>query len=272
MLPIRFGVAVITFRGTNQFWIFVASDVRECGRFVVGDVEHDVLRPVAVGTLGILKPRGRFTRKADDQDVVPAVLVEIMSEREKIVRVFVFHSQRALETFDGLLGGVGRFAFEGLGGRIIFMPLCEIRSFIPIRAGDDVGLAVAIEVAERRAFAPELVGELGLLEGVQRIIPGEHGEAGDQKCCEAESCFIHGACLAESVVPVKRDGGCAILLVHPIFELAGLHPIPKGLRRPAQGCKERATLGRRYPNGPDPNGVSRSHSTRVTITGKDAST
>ena len=73
----------------------------------------------------------------------------------------------AFETAIGFFGSVRLRDFEcpqwqaRIRGRTL-----EIGAFIPERAGDDVHFAVVIEVAEVCAFAPELVGELDFLEGV----------------------------------------------------------------------------------------------------------
>ena len=44
------------------------------------------------------------------------------------------------------------------------MAFLVVRPLPPIGTGDDVHLAVVVEVAEAGAFAPELVGELDFLE------------------------------------------------------------------------------------------------------------
>ena len=123
--------------------------------------------PVAVAAFRILIPCREFARKSEDQNVVPTVLVEIVSEGEKVVRIRVVDAQRAFEAFDGLLLAFGRFFVERLRRGIIFVALLEIRSFIPIGTGDDVRFAVVIEVAEVCPFRPELVAEPGSSRGVR---------------------------------------------------------------------------------------------------------
>ena len=75
----------------------------------------------------------------------PAVAVEVAGEGQEVVRIVL--------------------RIEGLP-RPILVPLLEIRAFEPERAGDDVHLAVAVEVAVVGALGVELVGEAQLLEGV----------------------------------------------------------------------------------------------------------
>jgi len=70
----------------------------------------------------------------------------------------------------------------------------EVRPFVPVWTGDDVWLAVVIEIAEVGAFAPEFVAEPGLLEGVEQIIFCKAGDTAGKERRENErgicSCLI----------------------------------------------------------------------------------
>ena len=120
--------------------------------------------PVAFAALRVFIPGGDFAGETENQDVVPAVLIEIVSEREKVVRVGVVGAERAFETLDRFPCAVGLLQCERFRRRIVFVAFLVVRPLPPIGTGDDVRLAVVVEVAEAGAFAPELVGELDFLE------------------------------------------------------------------------------------------------------------
>src|SRR6187401_2486337 len=115
-----------------------------------------------------------------------------MGERKKVVGVFVVHSQSPLEALDGLLGAVVVFANEGRGGRVVFVPGGKVRSLPPVGTGDDVVVAVAVQIGERRAFAPEFVGELDLFEGVKDVVAGAGGAGQKKNCSKKEARRVHG--------------------------------------------------------------------------------
>src|ERR1035441_6279086 len=125
--------------------------------------------PMPRTTLRVLEPGGFLPGKAIHQHVRPAVAVEVVSESEETIRIGVVHPQRALEARHRLFHAVGLLALEGGVGGIDFVPLLEIRPFIPVSAGDDIHLAVVIEIADSRAFGPELVGSPDLLEAVKQL-------------------------------------------------------------------------------------------------------
>src|SRR5262249_28128293 len=144
----------------------VAGDVSEGGRFVVGGFEYNMLLPGPIDPFGIFKPGGLFAGKSNDQDVVPAILVEVDAKSEKVIRIGIVDTQRAFESFDGLFASIGLFVFEGPRRRIIFVTLFKIGSFVPIRAGNDVHFSIVVKIAESRAFTPKLVAQLRFLEGM----------------------------------------------------------------------------------------------------------
>ena len=105
--------------------------------------------PMARLPLRVLEPPCVLAREADDDDVLPAILVDVLREGEKVVRV---------------IGDVEWF------WRIKFKPLGECRSGIPKRARHDIHRAVAIEVAEAGPFAEKLICKLRLLERMQLVL------------------------------------------------------------------------------------------------------
>src|SRR5262249_53288746 len=91
----------------------------------------------------VLVPRRVLSGKTDDEQVEPSIAVEVGRERKEVRRV--------------------RLRIERLGLEDLVL-LGEIRSAIPVRTRHDVLVSVAIEVAERPAFAEERVGENVTLE------------------------------------------------------------------------------------------------------------
>src|SRR6266545_8328890 len=89
IIPARLRVAVGTFRAADNLRFAVTGDVGEGWRFVVRYVQRDMLLPVAFAALRVFIPGGDFAGKTENQDVVPALLIEIVGEREKVDRVGV---------------------------------------------------------------------------------------------------------------------------------------------------------------------------------------
>src|SRR5262245_15508991 len=114
--PIRSGVAGEAVGHANDLWLAVAGQVRKGGRLVVHDIENFVARPVCIiaGSFlsRVLVPRRVLSRKAEDQNVVPAVLVEVIAEGEKVVGISVVLAERTLETFDSYFGAVWQLLLE----------------------------------------------------------------------------------------------------------------------------------------------------------------
>src|SRR6266542_81652 len=201
--PIRFGVAVSALGAADNLRFTVAGEVGERRRFVVGHIENDVLLPMTFAALRVLIPGGDITGETENQNVVPAVLVEIAGEGKKVVRISVVAAERPFKAVDGLLSALGVLFLEGLRRRIIFVAFLEVRPFIPERARNDVPFAVVVEVAEVRALAPELVAEPGLLKGVQKVIfAGDH-ERARQSNEEGQRKLVHGLSLSATVPTVK---------------------------------------------------------------------
>src|SRR5262249_22616698 len=125
--------------------------------------EREVARPVRLLALRVLVPERFLSREADDEEVEPSVRVEVERPREEVV---------------GVVERVERLR------RVDLVLFLEARPLVPVGARDDVALAVAIEVAERRPLAEELLRELDLLERRRDVgSAGERG-GGEQRGCD----------------------------------------------------------------------------------------
>ena len=67
----------------------VARDVGEGGRFIVDCRECQMALPRLLLTLRIFEPIRFFAGKADDEDISPAVAVDVVREREEVFGVAV---------------------------------------------------------------------------------------------------------------------------------------------------------------------------------------
>src|SRR6185436_16704168 len=108
-------------------------------------LEDEVLLPGPGFALGILEPDGLMEMDtAQAQDIGPAVAVEVP---------------------DIGVHAVGRIGRQGkVDGRVDLVRDLEVGALIPVRAGDDVGLAVAIEVARGDAVREVALRQDLLLE------------------------------------------------------------------------------------------------------------
>jgi hypothetical protein len=100
--------------------------------------------------LWIGKPPRFLARKADDQNIVPAVAIHVVGECQKVLRVHI---------------DVKRLR------RVKLKPLGKIRPRVPIRAGDNIHLPVPVEVAVIRPLAKKLIRKLNPLKRMQRVLP-----------------------------------------------------------------------------------------------------
>ena len=157
VFPIGFGVAEVTAGTANDFGFAIAVDVSKGRGFVVHHVKNHVLLPVALAALRVFVPGSVLAGKSVGEDVEPAVVIEIVGEGEKVVRVGIVGTVSAFETGENFFGAVGFLMFErGIGG-IKFVAIGEVGSFVPIRPGDNVINPIVIEIPKGRAFSPELV-------------------------------------------------------------------------------------------------------------------
>src|ERR1700722_6427155 len=174
MPGIRSGITQIIAGNANQHRLPVSQEIAENGRFVVRRVNNRMTLPKALLVLRVLVPKRLLTGEPDDDDVRPAVAVDVRGKGEEILRVSIVDTKPALESgdcghFPPLVGGA-----EGLLGRAVGVAGFEIRPFIPERAGDDVHVAIVVEISEIRALAPKLIRQLYFAEGGQALLrPGQ---------------------------------------------------------------------------------------------------
>src|ERR1051325_785342 len=159
LIPIRLRVTEEAGRIANEFGPSVTGQVGESWRFVVGDAKRNMSHPMAPTLLWIFIPRSVFARKTNDKNVRPTIAIEIIREGEKVFRVGIVDTQSPFETRKRLFDAVCAFAFEGLVGCSVFVSSVVVRPLIPIRAANDVTIAVTIKVIASRAFSPKLIGE-----------------------------------------------------------------------------------------------------------------
>src|SRR5215831_16662478 len=119
-----------------------------------------MLLPMALAATWIFIPGRFFAGKGEGENVRPAVVIKIIGESEEVVGVSVTNSVGSFETSEGFFGAVGFLALESGIGRVELVAVREAGSLIPIRPGGDIDYSVVIEIAEGRAFGPELVVEL----------------------------------------------------------------------------------------------------------------
>src|ERR1043165_1669580 len=122
--------------------------------------------------LGVFVPGGVLAGKAVNENIIPAVFVEIEGKGEKVVRVSVVAAQCAFKTGDGLFGPICLFNFKFLIRGVVLMADLKIRAFPPVGAGDHVLFSIMIEISESGALGPELLAQLNLLKSMQFIISG----------------------------------------------------------------------------------------------------
>jgi hypothetical protein len=147
-VPVGSKPAKAAARAANKLGFAVAGDVGEHRRFVVDHLSHEVHRPggVVMHTRIQVQPC-LLAGESKHQDVIFPVGVEIVNIGEEVIRV----------PLDA----------EGLG-RVERLLLLEGRSLPPEWPGDDVRLAVAIDVAD--------CGSLGVKFRMQLLaLPGDLG-------------------------------------------------------------------------------------------------
>ena len=116
---------------------------------------------------------GRFARESEDQNVIPTVVIEIVSVGEEVFGVSVVFAESTLEARHADFGDGAELEFERFLSGSVFVAIFEVGTFIPKRTGDHVHFSVVIEVSKIRAFSPELVGHLDLFEAVNCGVSGK---------------------------------------------------------------------------------------------------
>ena len=134
IFPICFGVSEVAAGATNDLGFVIAIDIGECRRFIINDVEDDMLLPMAFAAARIFIPGSILAGETVNQNVVPAVAIEIISEGKEVVGIRIVKAVSAFETGKILFSAVRFFAFEtGVSG-IILVTAGEVGAFIPVRA------------------------------------------------------------------------------------------------------------------------------------------
>ena len=190
IFPVGFRVAEVALVIADDLRLSVAINVRERRRLVVHLVEDLMPRPVLLLALWIeIKKRGR-ARQAKREHVVPTIAIEVVHEREEVVRrVGVLAAEHALEAGELDIRAVLLGLRRARGG-INLVALGEVRPFPPIRPRNGVGLPVVVEVAEDRALGPVVFFEMLFLQRRERAIRGGggggDGEGGGGECEKRE--------------------------------------------------------------------------------------
>jgi hypothetical protein len=83
--PIWGGIAQEPAGIENQFRLPIARQVAKVGRLIINDWKGEVFGPWPGFALGIYIPKGLLARDVDDEDVTSLVLIEIVSEGNKVV-------------------------------------------------------------------------------------------------------------------------------------------------------------------------------------------
>src|SRR2546421_11966662 len=90
----------------------VPGDIRKSGGLVIEHIKNYVPLPMAFTGFGVFVPGGFFAGEAIDDNVGPAILIEVVGEEEEAVGVGIVHTQAAFEARNGFFGAVGFFSFE----------------------------------------------------------------------------------------------------------------------------------------------------------------
>src|SRR2546423_4585656 len=88
--PVSLRVSQIAARIENDLRFAVAGQIAPGGRFVVDNIEDFMTHPMFSAVVGhlalrVFVPGSVFSGKTVDQDISPAVLVEVVGEGEEVV-------------------------------------------------------------------------------------------------------------------------------------------------------------------------------------------
>src|SRR5262249_54924846 len=121
------------------------------GRFVAGVLGQHVLLPLASLVAGVLVPHARFAGVRNDDDIRPAVAIEVAGKTGKGFGVLL-ELPRLLTPND--------------------MHFLEVGPFVPDIADEDVHLAVLVEVGDADTLGAELLINDDFLPGDRRTATG----------------------------------------------------------------------------------------------------
>src|SRR2546427_3698660 len=89
MSPVALSITDVAARTAQYLRLTVAGQVDETGRLVIEHIKNNVTLPVSFTAFGVFVPGGFFAGKAIDENVGPAIVVEVISERKKTLRIGV---------------------------------------------------------------------------------------------------------------------------------------------------------------------------------------
>ena len=182
----------------EELRLAVAVDVDELGGFAVGDVEDVMNGPRAGFALRVLVDEGGVAWEAEDQDVRPAVGVEVVGVGDEVV-------------------GIARGAVEGRLVRALLVrrldrvadALLKVGTLPDEPTGGDVDVAVMVEVGDRATFGDEVLGQGLFVEGQftgDAAVEGRGKEEGGEES--------HGGTINTPNAP----NGCEEFLPGALFE------------------------------------------------------
>ena len=182
-------------RVAEELRLAVAVDVDELGGFAVGDVEDVMNGPRAGFALRVLVDEGGVAWEAEDQDVRPAVGVEVVGVGDEVVRV-------ARGAVEGRL--VRALLVRRLDG--VADALLEVGTLPDVPTGGDVDVAVMVEVGDRATFGNEVLGQGLFIKGDWRGANRRGKEEGGEES--------HGGTINTPNAP----NGCEEFLPGALFE------------------------------------------------------
>ena len=154
---------------TDELGFPIPSQIKKSRRLIVHDVEHTVSRPVAGLLAGIAKPGGIFAGETHDQDILPAVPIEVVDEGKEVVGVLA-HVERVW--------------------RIDLVAPVEPGALVPVGPGDHIQVAVPVEIAEGGTLRMKFIGELKAFEVVEQVLIRDHRGCEDHGHAEHEGAEV----------------------------------------------------------------------------------
>src|SRR6266568_7755242 len=170
VLPVRLCIPTVAARATNHLRFAVPGHICKAGRLVIKFTEDDMALPMSVAAFGVFIPSRLLAWEPIDQNIHPAIAVEVIDKTEEVVRVHIVGPKSAFEARYGFFDAVGFLASKsGIGG-IKLVAFLELGAFIPVGTANNVHLSVAVEIAKVGALSPKLTVKLALLKNVEGVI------------------------------------------------------------------------------------------------------
>ena len=164
IFSVRRRVSEISTVHADDLRLSVTGQIDESRRLIVDLGEHRVPDPPLLASRWIEVEVGRCVRQPVSQHIVPAVTINVVHEREKIIRrVIVLFPESALEPRQHFLRPIRLLDLKRRLRRVELVSLGEVRAFPPIRPVDDIRFPIAIEIPAGRSLAPVKFFEVLLL-------------------------------------------------------------------------------------------------------------